>query len=290
MNLMNIDELNALRQFMDDHGWCLRFNNELEREFQQNYAHIYCAHMQIAGIIGFIVFMTCGVLDLIFMPEVAGRTWFIRLVAGAPMLGLILFGFRRGIEDQHQLFSTIFYCVFVGGVMAIALNSPEPYNYYYYNSVTIVLIILYAVSRIQFKWGVCAAIIMFITINVEMICFDLKSSISFLAVVLIGDYVFIASSGCALIGAFLIERSLRQNYLQSCMISVTNRQLEELNLSLQYLSTIDGLTQIANRRSFDSTLTREWQRAKRKCEPIGFIMLDIDHFKLFNGYLWSSGR
>ncbi|MBI5591620.1 MAG: GGDEF domain-containing protein [Deltaproteobacteria bacterium] len=279
---MNIDELNALRQFMDDHGWRLRFNNELEREFQQDYTHLYCAHMQIAGIIGLIVFMTCGVLDIVFMPEVAGRTWFIRLVAGAPMLGLMLIFFRRGIEDQHQLFSTIFYCVFVGGMMAIALNSPEPYSYYYYNSVTIVLIILYAVSRIQFKWGVCAAIIMLITINVELICFDLKSNISFLAVVLIGNYVFIASSGCALIGAFLMERSLRQNYLQSRMISITNRQLEELNLSLQFLSTIDGLTQIANRRSFDSTLSREWQRAKRNCESIGFIMLDIDHFKLFN--------
>ena len=280
---MSSGELNVLRQFMGDRGWHLRFNNELEREFQQNYAHIYCAHMQIAAIIGFIVFMTSGGLDLIFMSMVAGRTWFIRLVAGAPMLGLVLFGFRRGMRSsQYHFFSTIFYCIFAGGLMAIALSSPEPYCYYYLNSVTIVIIILYAVSRIQFKWGVCTAIIILITINVEMICFDLTSNIPFLAIVIIGNYVFIASTGCALIGAFLIERSLRQNYLQSHMISITNRQLEELNLSLQYLSSLDGLTQIANRRSLDSTLAREWQRAIRKCEPIGLIMLDIDHFKLFN--------
>jgi diguanylate cyclase (GGDEF)-like protein len=75
---------------------------------------------------------------------------------------------------------------------------------------------------------------------------------------------------------------LRQNYLQSRMLSIKNRDLEEFNLNLQYMVAVDGLTQIANRSTLDRTLTIEWQRARRKREPIGFIMIDIDHFKLFN--------
>jgi PAS domain S-box-containing protein len=41
-------------------------------------------------------------------------------------------------------------------------------------------------------------------------------------------------------------------------------KLEEVNVVLQHLSSIDGLTSIANRRYFDESLEREWRRAIRK--------------------------
>jgi diguanylate cyclase (GGDEF)-like protein len=44
----------------------------------------------------------------------------------------------------------------------------------------------------------------------------------------------------------------------------------------------DGLTGLHNRRYLDETLPRELQRAERQKQPVGIIMLDIDHFKRFN--------
>jgi len=152
--IMKSNELDAFRRLLDGRGWHLRFREELEREFQQDYARRYLAHMQIAGFLGLIAFLTCGVLDLIFMPEMGGRTWFIRMAAGAPMLALLLLSLGRSMGERHmQPIFTIFCCIFAGGLVAISLNSLEPYNYYYYNSVTVVMVIVSAVSRIQFKWG-----------------------------------------------------------------------------------------------------------------------------------------
>jgi diguanylate cyclase (GGDEF)-like protein len=278
-------ELNTLQQLLNDRGWRLRFNEQLEREFQQDYARRYFAHMQIAGIMGLVVFLACGILDLIWMTDRAGRTWFIRLVAGIPMAVPLLLSFWKNFrqkigEHYMQLFTCIFATSAVGGLIAISLNSFEPYNYYYYNAVTVAMVIVFVLSRIQFKWGVISAIIMLFSLNVGLIGFDQTDNK--LATVVIIDYVFLGSSISALIGTFLIERSLRQNYLQSRLLSVENRDLEESNLNLQYLSAIDGLTQIANRRSLDRSLAIEWQRARRKREPVGFIMADIDHFKMFN--------
>ncbi|MBF0200920.1 MAG: diguanylate cyclase, partial [Desulfamplus sp.] len=51
---------------------------------------------------------------------------------------------------------------------------------------------------------------------------------------------------------------------------------------LAQLVRIDGLTDIANRRGFDEALEQEWKRCKRQKKPISLIMIDIDHFKLFN--------
>ena len=66
-------------------------------------------------------------------------------------------------------------------------------------------------------------------------------------------------------------------------------QLAEANHALQKLSTLDGLTGIANRRNFDATLKKEWNRAMRHRKSIGLVMLDIDFFKLYNDHYGHQG-
>lgn len=60
------------------------------------------------------------------------------------------------------------------------------------------------------------------------------------------------------------------------------KQLEEANDALRRLSSQDGLTGIANRRNFDNTLEREWQRALRENTPLSLVLFDIDFFKRYN--------
>ncbi len=60
------------------------------------------------------------------------------------------------------------------------------------------------------------------------------------------------------------------------------KALEKTNKELEGLARIDGLTQIANRRIFDESLQKEWQRMQRSHLPIALLMIDIDFFKLFN--------
>ncbi|WP_050477851.1 GGDEF domain-containing protein [Herbaspirillum rhizosphaerae] len=59
-------------------------------------------------------------------------------------------------------------------------------------------------------------------------------------------------------------------------------QVEELNHTLERLAMQDGLTGLANRRHFDGALARELSRAMRKGESLSLIMIDVDHFKLYN--------
>lgn len=60
------------------------------------------------------------------------------------------------------------------------------------------------------------------------------------------------------------------------------KQLEESNRELQRLSSLDGLTGLSNRRHFDEELDKEWRRAQRADIPLSLILIDIDHFKLYN--------
>jgi diguanylate cyclase (GGDEF)-like protein/PAS domain S-box-containing protein len=72
----------------------------------------------------------------------------------------------------------------------------------------------------------------------------------------------------------------------SVLRDVTERVLMEdklnaLNAQLAQLATTDGLTGLANRRTFDAALRREYGH----CERIAVIMLDIDNFKKLNDTL-----
>ncbi len=65
------------------------------------------------------------------------------------------------------------------------------------------------------------------------------------------------------------------------------RILTHINLKrnvdrLARMSREDALTGIANRRSFDETLTHEWRRSARASSPLALVMVDVDFFKQYN--------
>jgi diguanylate cyclase (GGDEF)-like protein/PAS domain S-box-containing protein len=67
----------------------------------------------------------------------------------------------------------------------------------------------------------------------------------------------------------------------------TERKHTELLLKsalerLQQAANTDGLTGLANRRRFDEVLQKEWRRCSRRNLPLSVMIIDADHFKLFN--------
>lgn len=65
-------------------------------------------------------------------------------------------------------------------------------------------------------------------------------------------------------------------------LAQTQAELRRVNLELQKLVNLDGLTQIANRRCFDERIMYEWQRLHREQRPLSLLMFDVDYFKRYN--------
>ncbi|RZI76442.1 MAG: diguanylate cyclase [Pseudomonas sp.] len=91
-----------------------------------------------------------------------------------------------------------------------------------------------------------------------------------------------------------IELIARIRYHSEAYLSLTQRdeayralrksqqELMEINLELQRLTNVDGLTGLSNRRYFEEFFDTEWRNAIRSGEPISLLMIDIDHFKQYN--------
>lgn len=61
-------------------------------------------------------------------------------------------------------------------------------------------------------------------------------------------------------------------------------RLRRLTAELRRLACTDALTGVANRRVFDERLGAEYKRSLRTGQPLGPVMVDIDHFKASNDH------
>lgn len=75
---------------------------------------------------------------------------------------------------------------------------------------------------------------------------------------------------------------LRSAALQISAAVLKHRDQETLRLN--ELALTDGLTGVANRRSFDELLGFEWKRCQRNQLPLSVVFIDIDFFKRYNDF------
>ncbi len=75
------------------------------------------------------------------------------------------------------------------------------------------------------------------------------------------------------------DEQLAQAMADSTALALANLKLR---VSLRQQSIRDPLTDLFNRRYLEETFERELYRAARLGQPVGVIMLDLDHFKNFN--------
>jgi diguanylate cyclase (GGDEF)-like protein len=80
-------------------------------------------------------------------------------------------------------------------------------------------------------------------------------------------YTMVLGSATVGLAFFLVRELKRRQTLESQLLRIART---------------DSLTQLGNRRLFDESLKREWDRAARLRKPLALLMLDIDWFKKFN--------
>ena len=79
------------------------------------------------------------------------------------------------------------------------------------------------------------------------------------------------------------ERDALEVAKQAERIAVRDMTEQKLaQLALQNLAARDGLTGIANRRTFDDRIELEWLRSKRERQPLSMLLIDVDFFKRYN--------
>lgn len=81
---------------------------------------------------------------------------------------------------------------------------------------------------------------------------------------------------------FQKRKTERELIKRNEMVERLSQHLLKMNLELASLNRYDGMTNVYNRAAWDEIMAIEHDRALRYGHTYGIVMLDVDHFKLFN--------
>ena len=87
--------------------------------------------------------------------------------------------------------------------------------------------------------------------------------------------VYVGSRTALIVGILLLSFFYWQ-------VGRVGRRIESDTEVLEQIASHDGLTGMYNRRTFDTLLEAEVERARRYSRPLSLLMIDIDHFKQVN--------
>lgn len=79
-----------------------------------------------------------------------------------------------------------------------------------------------------------------------------------------------------------LEAEIKQRIRSESLLLTAQEELQAAYRELEKQASIDGLTGVSNRRTFNESLTREWSRSLRNHRPISLILIDVDEFKSYN--------
>jgi diguanylate cyclase (GGDEF)-like protein len=108
---------------------------------------------------------------------------------------------------------------------------------------------------------------------------------------LLGIVLAVCAIAMTVIANYSIGRDERVGYLMRLRSEIQSRELSFLNVELQRISSIDSLTGLANRHSYELEFARLWRQAVDSRYCISAIVIDIDHFKNTNdtrGHLYGD--
>lgn len=151
--------------------------------------------------------------------------------------------------------------------------------------------VLLSLLGAMYEQGITPFAIMVMTISfilhgqfalLVIVMFSSWLALSLLLILTVNSYVYSPSIAiaftCGLASvaiAFITERLRVRQFEIFTELSTQNKKL-------QLLSSLDPLTGLLNRRSFDAILEREMARSERFNHPLSLLLIDIDNFKEVN--------
>jgi diguanylate cyclase (GGDEF)-like protein len=278
---LSSDELAALGDDVErvpEHGLRgLTFPPRLEEAFERETGVARTRYLVATGLVALLIYDLFLITDRMMIADVFGTALIVRMVIFTPIALLIFLAvWRRPSPFLREALETTVTVLASFSVMYLFVISGSANAAYYHPGLALVLMYGNVVVRLRFRFALVASVA---TIAAYIVTQSVFGTLSLDVGVLYVTYLF-ATALFTLIANYTIERDQRFEYLVSLRERCRRVALTAVNTRLSELSRRDPLTGIANRRALDDYMERVPGRPRQ--DAIAVVMLDIDHFKLFN--------
>ncbi|WP_104204972.1 GGDEF domain-containing protein [Billgrantia saliphila] len=254
----------------------LRFcDSQLELAYRHDTFPRTLIHGRTAILVGMLVYLLCGLLDIWFVPpEASSGVWQSRLTALLVPILILAVSFTEAFQRMAQWWLSAV-CLAAGfGMIAIQSQVPLANASYYYPAMVMVTFYTYNFIGVRFAYALGIDALLLVSYN---LAFGLL--LEYPGHILFSHNVFIVSANLiAGTTGYLVERQARQLYLRE-------RQLEKERHYHRERSLHDSLTGLPNRELLHDRIRQALAASQRHRLLQGGLFIDLDGFKRINDRL-----
>ena len=243
----------------------LSFTPLLEKEFREFCLSQVVSRGRLAATVAFVLaLLAAAVAAALSTP---GAEHFPTLIAFAllyPALGtIVLATLFPSLVRHYEPIAAV--AISVAGLAGIHIVQVASLNDASYVLASLVLLVLYVCRflGLRFRLGVGIATMLIAAHALMGYLNSLPSEQLFFMTAILAAAMTIGT-----VSSYNWEKTLRLTFIEQRM--------------LNELAQRDGLTGLYNRRIFDDYIQRVWRQARRDNVPVEVILIDIDHFKIYN--------
>ena len=231
-----------------------------------------------AGLIAIIAMPAWAGFDHLVDPEHASTFTLIRLSLEIPLIALWLSLFTSFGRRRPELIMLIFLTLIEASIAYMIARVEDAYAPY---SLGISLAIYGSAFLLIWPWQYTAALIGLTWLAVATAVAAAPEPLPTSAIATIAFYLGTASL-VGFLGQYFRQAGAWSEFRNRIELEREHERNEELRRRLERLSREDPLTGLANRRSWDETLAREFERTRRQDGTLTVILCDLDRLKDIN--------
>ena len=268
---MQID-LDAIDEAIGSRSWLLRFPDALEATFERDTGRQRCRELIVRAYIGIVIYDLFAIADWWATPSLFWTALWVRVAFFTPValtLVAVLYTTPRAVI-RESIICLGGGAVAVGTVIYLMAVSGPALQGTLHESMTLLVLFMTVVQRTRFFYLVPTCL-GFLAAHIWAVAHFYHYTPGQQVAI---NMVFGATVIFALVASYTMERDLRLHYLFSLRGRAQNRELDRM-------SRRDALTGLGNRRSLEETLAA-CEQAIAAAGELAIVLLNIDHFKLFN--------
>ena len=244
----------------------LRFPEPLEREFRHEHLLTSRRWVRLGLLIVFGTSVGFSILDHYLIDTSSPARDVVRFGLQLPVLVLALVAtFQRFYVTWYQRAMLLGGPVFgIGTVILTAYGSAE-HAALLGSRIVLFVFFYFFMSGLRLKQTLAGNLLVLLSLLVSAAVGPIANEVPlYLSFALVCAIIIGAA------GAYALEHANRTSFLE-------RRLLVEI-------AELDGLTRLLNRQTFESRVRGIWHRAMSQQNPVSVMMVDVDHFKLYNDH------
>ncbi len=257
----------------------LHFPQELEVQFERECAAPRARRLWREGLISILAFNAFYLGEWLMTRQISVHELTLQLGLITPLCLLVNLLMRFNPPGWLREGSiSVMACVIACSYLYLQLDKGQVAIAFTLVGVIVTAMFAAVVMRLRFRFALFATI----TITLSGTAFLLLEQTLKLDEKITGLALMTIAVGISMMSNYSLEREERLGYLRFLQSEVHRHEMAEMNARLARLSSIDKLTALPNRRSYEEQFEAMWETARVEGTSLALIVIDVDHFKVLN--------